>query len=185
VTLAERVLDEVLTVARSLRAGTLGYGSKLCLVAEDRTILRVEDGSGNLVGGSRTVDDWSTFVIVHPSDANRDRPGGRIRMHGLVGLRSVATGRFVGVDFDNDRRLTCWAGRVGEWESFRIAPGKANQGKRRYVHYGMYVSLAVHATWRGDEWWQVQYHLHDDPRYSHADVQHVGTWETFTMVRPS
>lgn len=185
VTLAERVLDEFLTAARSLRAGALLYGSKVCLVAEDRTILRVEEPSGDLVGGNRAVDDWSTFVIVHPNEANRDHRGSRIRTQSLVGFRSVATGRFVGVDFNNRRNLTCGAGQVREWESFRIAPGEARQDKRRYLCYGMFVSLAVQATWHGDEWWQVQYHLQDDPRYSYADVQHVGTWETFTLARPS
>lgn len=183
-TLAERVFDEVLSAARNIWGRALLYGSEVCLVATDRTILRVDDGSYDLVGGSRTIDDRSTFFIVHPDDANRDRRGGRIRLNSLVGFRSAATGRFIGVDFDNRRKLTCGNGQIQGWEAFRLGPGRARQKKRRYLHYGMYVSLAVQALGHGDEWWQVQYHLHDDPRHAYGDVQHVDTWETFILARP-
>ncbi len=179
---AEFYRDAKAALSRN-RGRRLGLGSLVCIRAADGSLLRLEDGTGHLVGGQNERDDSAQFYIVGWDTPYANRPSGCVRMGDRIGFRSRKNGRFVGVNFDDGSVLTCWGDHLKEWELFSVGSGGIARRASRTVRYGSEVSLRIKATWRGDEDRFVQYRR-DTSRLCRANVQHVDTWETFTFFNP-
>lgn len=183
--LLARMYDDAKDGLRRRRRRRLGFGSEVCIRADDGTLLRLQEGTNHLVGGEHVVDRAARFHLVRVSVPFASRPKGTVRYGDVIALRSVKTNKFVRADFGNGRVLTCEPGQVRAWESFTLHAGESRPaGRRGVVSFGSEVALGVNARWHGDEDWFVQYRR-ETSKLSRARVQHVEQWETFVLLRPA
>lgn len=189
--LSDKALDEASALVRGAarlvttrRASRLRFGSRVCIRVDDGSLLRTDD-AGSLIGGTRQFTEESSFVLVAPGEDFRTILGRRLRFGDYVGFRDERRQLFLGVDFDNDAVWTCHGPQLREWETLRIERGNGPPASRRershFVNFGDYVTLSVHARWRGDSWRYLQYRR--DTSRVHGYAPSVGTWETF-VLRP-
>jgi hypothetical protein len=166
--------------------GQLRYGSTVLIRAWDGCVLRLIPGDD--IQGSSDIDpdDENRFVVVKPgSDFAASRLRERLRYGDTIALRPVKRLKFLGVNFDNDHRLSCWGPQVYEWETFTIGRGEAPTNARKaqkgpWVNFGDYISLSVR---RDGEAWTLQY-LNEGDKGVAANVHHVHGWETFVFLLP-
>jgi hypothetical protein len=178
-----RVYDDVASIVRRRWRDSLRIGSPVAIRTYSGSALRV-DKDAQIRGEGLLADRDATFVLVDPRDPYSARFGHRVRYGQPVGLRSLATGAFWGVNYDDQSVLNCNAGAVREWETFEFQEVRRRRPKiGGFIGYGDHVAIRSFARWHGEKWWYLQFRL-ETSHLCRANVQHVKGWETYVVARP-